>query len=654
MAPFINSLTIAFVIRALSVASVNRSRLCLYSPDDSVKGHYRNLSYIANRVKEPMSKVHPLTHVSRSGRIIHCATLKEFSQVEKGVPMILIIDARYTRGWTKLDPAPWKDMTGPKVFLAAWDDERLKSLVPEGGIVYCNSCGKGADEWPDSLRSTRVKLDNFSRGISLIAEPMPGSSERLSALERAYRALSDKTRNLDQMQAHLAQARRLNHFVQDSILPLSLYGEAAGGMGQYWIQGMLSSVKSGLTYEIPAVTRAAFYNFAQAASSALKELELHHPPKVAWFKKLLLERKRRVYVYCGTHIEQLAFENWSKSGFSEGCAETVVITPRQVRSDGFDSDIIVPGPPSQDDLAYFLGGASTNVCVLVYAWQAKHWNLVTNRVSNIISGIRPLPEPIQPEAEAESEDRVAWTVPERSDGDGEQVLVREFAGQASARTVLIKTDAGMLEYEEGALVPTLEVDKFVDRQATLLRKGDTVILRTDGNLIDSRRTVDELATTNPLLAEAAEEASTWRKVLGTYVRAQQMSYKQIHVKLFPNNEVTYITVGNWVMGRIKVGPQNDNLALLMRRIGISEQKVREMLRSIHVYRSYRARVYKYLFRLWNNYAGRIYELDEEKANAEDEKIDAEFGLSLSALEHLLTFAKITEPPILQEAHRKNE
>ena len=39
---------------------------------------------------------------------------------------------------------------------------------------------------------------------------------------------------------------------------------------------------------------------------------------------------------------------------------------------------------------------------------------------------------------------------------------------------------------------------------------------------------------------------------------------------------------------------------------------------------------------------------EEDLSAEDEKIDAEFGLSLASLEQLVTFARVTGKPVLKK------
>lgn len=265
----------------------------------------------------------------------------------------------------------------------------------------------------------------------------------------------------------------------------------------------------------------------------------------------------------------------------------------------------------------------------------------------MIDGVAPIPEPPIEEKEEEAEGGVDWAVPELGGPSGEELLRREFAEGTPKTLVSIPTDAGTLEYEEDALVPTLEVDKFVDREAKLLHEGNVLILRTGGNLIDASRTVDVLAQSNPVLSEAAQEANMWREVLYTYIRSQGMSYREIHRKLFPNNEVNYGAVKRWVMNQVKIGPQYVNLALLLNRIGVSRSKAEEMARAVHRYRSYRFRVYRYIFGLWTRYASKLYEMEGD-LGAEDEKIDAEFGLSLASLEQLLTFARVTGKPVLKK------
>ena len=344
------------------------------------------------------------------------------------------------------------------------------------------------------------------------AEVVPGQDAALATLEASLRNLLKETRGTERLYAHVSQAERFNHFVQNSVLPLTIYQNAAKGLGQYSIQQMLSFVKTAGQFEMPQMTRIAFYRFVRASENAMKELSLHHPPKVAWLKHFLLETsQKKVFIYCRSRIEEDAVDAWDKSEFSKGCARLVVVSRKDIRRVGFESELLVPGPPSGEESAFMVGGVSKEVRVLVYQWQARHWNLLTRRVSSLLSRTQPIPE-----VEFEGEEQVAgidWSVlPAKTGGDAEDALEEETE-EENARKILVPTDSGTLELDEEALVPTLDVDKFVDTPAKLLQKGNVIILRTGGNVIDTRKTVDALAGAHPVLSEAAFEASLWREVL---------------------------------------------------------------------------------------------------------------------------------------------
>ena len=636
VAPFLNGLSIAFLMRALSVARVNKAPLTLYSADPTIPRYYRSLSYIANRIKTSVAVVHPLAL---------CRSLTEVSRVDYRT--ILIVDARYTRGWQNLNPVPWAKAQGPKMFLSFMDDFRLESLLKNVDLCYVRGAGKVGAAWPEPLRDESRKLNNYSTGVSFVAEAVPANEPVLANLERAFQYLLTRARDIPQAQMQLAQARRFNRLVQDSVIPMRFFNEAAHGMGAYGINQMLRAVRGGIALEAPPVARAAFSRFISAAEQAMQWLSTQHQPKVAWFKKFVLERTEPVAVPVSSRLEAEALSAWKTSTASSNCAEVIILTRTDLRSKGHSLKVLAPGPPSEEDLAYLLGGVSSDVTVLVYPWQARHWNILTKKASKLIEGVRPVPEQAE-EEQQEPEETVDWAITNRDQSTGEELLRREFYGDRRKAIVMLKTDAGMLKYDEDSMVPTLEVDKFVDVPAKLLHKGNTIILQTGGNQIDASRTVDELAQTNPVLNEAANEANLWREVLYAYIHSQETSYKEIHDKLFPGNEVTFGAVKRWALNQVKLRPQYDKLALLLSRIGVSKQKADEMAKAVHRYRSYRFRVYRYIFYLWTRNAAKLYELDE-KQTAEDEKIDAEFGLSLASLEQLITFAKVTEEPTVKES-----
>lgn len=642
IAPYCNSLSLAFLARAIAVGTVGKPPLAIYSPDGEFRRTYRRLSYIANRIKTPMSSIYPLTRPGKASlRILCCDSLKDLEHLDG--EMSLLVDARTTRGWRNLADPPWKRILGPKVFLMALEDEEVAKLIAPDRVEYCRGVGKTAIGWPAPLRDFEIRDNNYSKGVSFQAEVVPGQDAALATLETSLRNLLSETRGVENLYLHVNQAERLNYFVQNSVLPLTMYQNAANGLGRYSIPQMLSFVKTAGRLEMSQVARIAFYRYTRAAEIAMKELSLRHPQKVAWLRHFLLDsRQKRVYIYCRSGIEEDAVRSWNESEFSTGCAELVVVSRRDIRKAGFDFEFLVPGPPSGEESANMIGGVSRNVRVLVYLWQARNWNSLIGRISPLLSRTQPIPE-----VEFEQQDQVAgidWSIESIKPGENVEGSLEEEAVGDAAPQLLVPTDSGTLELDEGALVPTLDVDKFVDTPARLLQVGNVIILRTGGNAIDTRKMIDALAAAHPVLSEAAFEASLWRDVLKLFVKSRGFSaYRQIHDTLFPHGEVTYGTVRSWILNQAKIAPNNRNLALLLERMGISEKEAETMANAVHVYRGLRMKAYHRLFLLWNKYAGRLYEFEEDEDEA-DEKVDPELGLSLASLEQLVTFAKVTDKP----------
>ena len=681
IAPFLNSASLAFLVRAVAVATANKPKLVVYSPDEEMRKKYRILSYLGPESK--ISSVYPLrrneslnssihfqlvsklqdgTLVENSqplvipyedigGRIIHCTTMKQLSRNEGRCT--LIFDARSSRGWRAYTTSVWKGLQGPKIFLTLMGNHPLLRLVPNLPRTYCRSCGRVSTTWPQEFQDQALRLNNYSQGVSFTAQTIPGNQPALASLELATQRLIENARQIDQVQFQLMQAERLNHFIQDSILPLSNYETAARGLGKFWIYSILSTIKTSFGFEMPAVARGCFRNFIYSAELALRDLSLRHPPKVEWFSRYMLQQAREetLYIYCASTIEEEAIRAYDKNDIVNGRGKIVPITRRELRAGSLSSRIFVPGPPSWEDLGYLVGGISPNVRVLVYPWQARHWNVVSRPLSKLLSHVQPLREKGSTTSGQDADQSFDWetaTAPVQTEDDEEAILRKEFAPNAPVRTLTVSTGAGKLEYDEDSLVPTLVADKFVDRPAILLRKGDIIILRSGGNLIDASRTVDALARASPMLSEAATEASVWRVVFAAYIKSQGKGYKDIHRKLFPNNEVVYSTVRDWIKNQTKIGPNNKNMILLLTKIGISEVQAKRMLECVHIYRSYRFKVYRYLYGLWRTYSSRLYKMEDSEEEIEDEKIDPEFGLTLASLENMISFAEVTEDPSFRE------
>ena len=187
---------------------------------------------------------------------------------------------------------------------------------------------------------------------------------------------------------------------------------------------------------------------------------------------------------------------------------------------------------------------------------------------------------------------------------------------------------------------------FVDRPVGMLGPKDTIMVRTDGDIVDARRTVDGLAQTSPLFEEAARMAGAWRSLLLAKIKSESQSYRQIHKELFPNDEVKYGTVRQWIANPERLAPNNQNLILLLTRLGLPHETAREVREDVRRYRSYRRRAYNAIYSKWRRHALTLHrsDADLETQLEDDETVDPELGISLLMLENLVTFAKVTAKP----------
>jgi len=684
VAPFCNGLSLAFLVRAVAVASVNLKKVAVFSPDRSLRRYYKMLSYLGHDDRGSIGSVYPLRrNGAQTGRIAYCSTLSELRDMHG--ERTLIFDGRdYWRNPAE-EAAPWTGIEGPKAVITRLDKQPIARLLDKAETVYIKSAGKTLDRWPKKLGTELLRLNNYSKGIAISPEGIPGLEKSMARLEAASQKLELATRGVKEAGFQRATAARLSQMVQNSILPLTVYEGAAQGLGRYWIYSWMSWIKSALQLDIPSPARTAFRVFLAAANDALRMLTLEHPLKVAWFKQFLLESKAsEVLVYCGTAIEAEALDDWNRSWRPSGVGKLVPVSRAELAEEAFSSRLFVPGPPSRRELASLVSGAARDVRVLVYPWQAHEWNVLTSSASRVFEGAQPIEELPLEKLDDDGEGGINWYASElKQNMDAEEALLKEFNEGASERTVTVKTDLGTFEYGEGSLILTLDIDKFAERPVMLLRSGDTIVVRTGGNLIDTRETIDGLARTSPELSEAAIKAGVWRLLLAGYVKSRadlkegvaketvqkevrsplatpsvsttnsnvpearrghqrQPLLRESYASLFPDAEVTYGTILGWFTGQRTIGPNNRNLALLLERIGIPSEQGRKVMDDVHTYRSYRMKVYRHIYHLWTLYSGRLYQREEEEEHKDDEKIDAELGLTLSQLESLISFAIVRE------------
>jgi hypothetical protein len=686
VAPFCSGLSLAFLVRALAVASANRKRVAVFSSDSSLPRFYKSLTYLGNGDTGSIASVYPLRRRgAEAARVAYCPTLNELRRM-KG-DRTLIFDGRDSWRIPSEGPPPWSGLEGPKVVVTRLDRQPVAKLLAESQTIYVRSTGRTLDRWPKVLGAELVRLNNYARGVSFSPQGIPGLEKSMARLEAAAQKLEVATRGVKEAGFQRATAARLSRMVQNSILPLRVYEGAAHGLGRYWIYSWMSWIKSAFQLEIPSSARTAFRVYLAAANDALRMLSLEHPPKVSWFEQFLLESKAtEVNVYCSSEIEAEALASWNNSYRKTGVGQLIPVSRTRLLETAFTSRLFVPGPPTRRDLASLLSGAARDVRVLVYPWQAHEWNALTSSASRVLERAQPVEEVQLEDLDGEVESGIDWYTPELKESmEAEEALLNEFTQGAKERMVSVKTDIGTFSYGEGSLILTLYIDKFVERPVTLLRSGDTIVVRTGGNKIDTRETVDGLARTSPELSEAAIKAGVWRLLLAGYVKSKtdlserpgnetvqtntppgparmpsltivdasdvpkpkrrrqmQSPLRETYASLFPKEEVTYATIRGWFTGQRTIGPNNRNLAMLLERIGIPNEQGRKVMDDVHKYRSYRMKVYRHIYDLWILYSGRLYRKEDEDTPESDEKIDAELGLTLASLEGLISFATVKE------------
>jgi hypothetical protein len=441
--------------------------------------------------------------------------------------------------------------------------------------------------------------------------------------------------------------------VQNAFLPVSMYETAAKDCGKAWADRYHDAVKASLAYGCPSRLRGFVFKFLNEFKEVQEFLKSSHPPKVTWLKDHLLRlgEEGGTAILCPTDIEARAVELWGMSEAARGCARLTPVTRTEVESIGFQSQIMVPGPVGPWASWMLASGIASEVRVLAYPWQAAGWNKLKTWLSRIARrGVPNMEHAYDPEGDFDQPEALGidFSPPIPLD-DQEDPLLRELTGpKRKTRRVFLKTTAGEYTYREDALVPTVELDRLADREVLLLRQGDTVLVRTDGNIIDARKRVDEISQMNPSLSARAERAAVWRDLLTARVKKERSSLPELHRILFPLEEISLAAFRDWVFNPERIGPNNPNIILLLTRLGLDTQSAVAIREDLRDYRKQRRKVYRHIWER-SRRAQSLRKGSRQKETVEENlAADPELEITLEALEELTTFAKVLEDPILED------
>jgi hypothetical protein len=315
----------------------------------------------------------------------------------------------------------------------------------------------------------------------------------------------------------------------------------------------------------------------------------------------------------------------------------------------------------------FMGGFAPNLWVLVYPWQAARYNSFLRRASYYLPR-EQVPAFSTEEEDAYEEDDVEslYLAPlvALPVGGPARPAAAVRSGQARAHWI-VPTDRGDIHFSIDALVPCLAGERFIDVPVTGLKPGDTIVVRSDGAPIDARKQVDALDEIHPAFAEAAQAASLWWGLLKAFAKAsgpEEGGADAFYESIFPQHEVHPDTLDRWLSrtgGRDQegnamklIGPNNENIRLLLSRIGLPDDVISELSRHVRQYRSWRMRAYQHLYKLRAVKTGSIWAsvgLTPEAKSSEDEVVDSELNITLSTLEDLTAFVKVLQAPRMEGA-----
>ncbi len=652
-APYLTAESLALLARAIVVATVNRPKVALYSSDLAVPRMYRRLY----GVYTPLKYAFPMREQLPYARTLHeveWSVKRTESEGGRKVMSILLDGRRWrTRAQVKQAVTEARRFQGAVCLLRdGWGVAR-RVLESEGiPILHLKPSGDRIDDGWAMLGGYIRRLNNYSRRISVRPITVLAEASPFGKMERTTRSLLRASAGAGEGGALPRFVEVANQMLQNACFPLSFYELAARNSGAAWLESYENLIRSSLVYGCPDSLRGLVYRFLEDLKEVREYLSLNHPPKVGALKQLLLESGEggRFGLLCASELESATLELWKNSGAAKGCAELVPLTREVIEREGSDLRVIVPGPPSTPDMWMLLTGVSRDISVMTYPWQAGRWNLLKKRARGCITEGAPTMGEEEPSEEEFEFDTSAGPVFVDPEPLGEGVPIKWSDDPASPiEAYAIETESGTFRYRKDALVPTVEVDKVVDREVHLLRMGDTILVRTDGNAIDTRRKVDEIAETNPSLAAAAERAAVWKDLLVAKWKAEGCTLPELRRLLFPDRAVSYPTFRHWLLDPAVLGPNNLNIVLLLTRLGLDQEQAEEVREDLRRYRGYRRRIYNHLYKMSRKAASLMAGHDFEEEHPEDDPtLESEFGLTLLALEELTSFTKITKQPELVE------
>lgn len=650
--PVLTGASIAAIARGLGVASVGGRPILIHTPDVSFPRTYKQLTMrVYGRLHKLYAMERPNDHAP-SARIVHTATTEELRR-SHGMGCA-VLDGRRFRSAEQfrefLEIA--KKLSVACVILLDDPWGRQLDVAQESGMVpdFVQPVGQST-EGPAEFSAHYQRLNNFARGVEITTESVPLDSPADARLEKAYRSLlaaQRAARDADSS-ALVAFATRVNSILQDALVPLACYEAGSRLIGATPLERYLAAIRSAVVQGRGGTLQSALHAFSYEVEQVLNELKNKLPPKAEWF---LGQRRaspgQPLTILCRDRLEEAGLKNWLETDRAGG-AGVRLANFHGILARPTTDEVLVAGPVRRGQIKNLLGGGVPRVRVLLTAWQAPNWNRLRRQTERQARPSGAIETVADPATDIEPDD-VHFDFATSLGGveDETDDTLRKAAGAAiSGKRWILQTENGSFAVGEFDEIPVLEVDRFVDRPAAHLHVGDTVITQTDGNVINARRKVDQLALSNPVFAEARDRAMVWRSLLAGRVRAASgKTLREVHRELFPDAAVEYGTFKDWALDRLTAGPKQDNLALLLSRLGLTDRTAQDIRQDLRVYRGYRMRLYQHFYRLWRRHANQIRDVEADlEADAE---VDPDFGTTLLELESLITFARLTAAPRLVE------
>lgn len=646
--PYITPETIALLARALVVGTVKRPKIVIYSPDMDIRRLYKRLYGVSGLI----DRGYPM-----KSQIPHASTFSEIDQCRDWNTASIILDGRRWRRrvYVKRGLKNAQEFPGASIFLLRDNWTVSRRLLQENGIPLIHIPPSGEvlpNGWP-AMNGYLQRLNNYSSRVILSPTTVNEDIPAFIGVEHSTMRLVNASADIGNCGAIPLFAEAANRFLQNACLPVSLYRTAAAETNTAWADRYCDAVKVSLAHGCPSRLRGLVFGFINDFQAALNYLKANHPPKVALLKEMLLRmgEGNRIPILCATDVEARAVELWKNTRAAQGCADLVPITRIQAGSMGINGLLVVPGMLGPSDSWIYVSGIASEVRVLTYPWQAARWNNIRRWISRFTQGGIPFIEYTHAhESDFHFADSISigFSDPAPLDEDEERLMREVQTSSRARRTALLKTTAGAFRYGEGALIPTVELDKLVDRDVGLIQRGDTILVRTDGNAIDARKRVDEISQVNPLLSALAERSSIWRDLLLARWKMEQCSLPELHRILFPSEGVSYAAFRDWIQNPARIGPNNPNIILLLTRLGLDETGAEEIREDLRTYRSHRREVYRHLW-IRSRQAGSLRSGSEgQEVIEEDTASGSELDITLAALEELTTFAEVVEEPIWEE------